>query len=114
VPAAKSVEIYIAGQRYVIKTDGDPQYIQELASYVEKRYKELADAAPAKSPQKIAVFTALQLADELFRERTKTSDIKKNIRLKSQKILSIIEKQLKERHRGEKQNTTKKDPLLGA
>ena len=101
--AANSVEIYIAGQRYVIKTDADPKYIEDLAEYVEQRYNALAEAAPAKSPQKIAIFTALQLADELFRQRKESDRLKQNIRLKSQKILGIIEKQLERRHTGEKQ-----------
>ncbi len=100
VSSAKSVEIYIAGQRYVIKTDADPRYIEELAQYIEKRYNALAEARSAKSPQKIAIFTALQLADELFRKQKELDGLKKNIRLKSQKILGIIEEQL-ERKQGE-------------
>ena len=87
----KSREIHIAGQRYVLKTDADPEYLARLVAYVEERYRELAEAAKGAPPQKVAMLTALRLADELFQERERRDQLKEKVSLRFQKILAIIE-----------------------
>ena len=87
----KSREVHIAGQRYVLKTDADPEYLARLVAYVEERYRELAEAAKGAPPQKVAMLTALRLADELFQEKERREKLKEKVSLRFQKILAIIE-----------------------
>ena len=89
-----TVVLYIAGQRYAIKTDADPTYLRQLAAFVDEQYQTLSDGSRPGSPQKVTLLTALRIADELFKERATTKTLKKNIRLKSNKILDIIDTQL--------------------
>jgi len=89
-----TVVLYIAGQRYAIKTDADPAYLHQLAAFVDEQYDALSAPSRPGSPQKISLLTALRIADELFKERAATNALKKNIRLKSNRILDIIDAQL--------------------
>ncbi|SHG48502.1 cell division protein ZapA [Thermosyntropha lipolytica DSM 11003] len=58
-----SVEIF--GENYVVKGEESPEYIEMLAAYIDKRMRLIQQRNPNLSTAKIAVLTALNLADEL-------------------------------------------------
>jgi cell division protein ZapA len=64
------VEIY--GQRYPIRTTLDPEYVARLASYVDEKLRAAHAATPSSDSLRLAVLTALNIADELFRSRDLT------------------------------------------
>jgi cell division protein ZapA len=70
----KVVHVEVHGQRYPIKTTLDPAYVQELAAYVDRKMAMAADAAPSSDILALAVLSALNLADELFRTRDQQLD----------------------------------------
>lgn len=63
----KSIKVEIYGQYYQIKGDMDEKYIEELASYVDKKMRLIANQAPTIDSLKLAILTSLNIADELFR-----------------------------------------------
>ncbi len=68
--AKRSFPVEIAGQRLSIRSDAGPQYVQQLADYVDARLRPLLHGRRATpSMQRVAMLVAIQLADELFRER---------------------------------------------
>jgi cell division protein ZapA len=70
VPEDKgSVTVDIFGQEYKVKGDTDPKHIAEIAKYVDDKMKEVAQGAPVGSLAKIGILAALNIADELFKER---------------------------------------------
>ncbi|HJZ73079.1 MAG TPA: cell division protein ZapA [Vicinamibacterales bacterium] len=62
-----SVEIH--GQRYPIRSTLDQAYVARLASYVDEKMRVAADQTPTGDSVRLAVLTALNIADELFRCR---------------------------------------------
>jgi cell division protein ZapA len=68
------VHIEIQGQRYPIKTTLEPKYVQDLAAYVDRKMTLATDASPSSDTLGLAVLTALNIADELFRARHQQSD----------------------------------------
>ena len=68
--AVISVEIH--GQRYPIRSGLDEQYVTRLASYVDEKMRAAADSTPTGDALRLAVLTALNVADELFRCRDGT------------------------------------------
>ena len=68
--AVISVEIH--GQRYPIRSTLDQEYVARLASYVDEKMRAAADSTPAGDTLRLAVLTALNVADELFRCRDST------------------------------------------
>jgi cell division protein ZapA len=66
----RSVQVEIAGQRLAIRSDEGTAYVQELAEYVDAQIRELAARSRGSfNLQRVALLVAIQLADELFREK---------------------------------------------
>lgn len=65
----RSVQVEIAGQSLSILSDEGPEYVQELADYVDAQIRELSGNRRVSSPQRVALLVAISLADELFREK---------------------------------------------
>jgi len=59
----------IFGRRFELRASGSDERLQELARYVDGRMRELADVSPHVDTARLAVLAALNIADELFRER---------------------------------------------
>ncbi len=59
------VTVEIFNEEYVVKGEENPEYIQMLAAYVDRRMKMIQQRSPNLSNQRVAILTALNLADEL-------------------------------------------------
>lgn len=64
-----TVRVKIYGTEYPIQAEADPTYIQEIAQYVDKMMHEIPGASAKQSLVGVAVLTALNIADELYKER---------------------------------------------
>lgn len=69
------VTVEIAGQRYPIRSSLEPSYVIELAAYVEQKMRAATEAAPNSDLMGLAVLVALNLADECFRARERSSSV---------------------------------------
>ena len=65
----KSVSVEIFGQKYPIRSSLDLDYVNRLASYVDGKIRAAGQSAPSGDPLRLAVLAALNIADELFRQR---------------------------------------------
>lgn len=59
------VTVEIFEEEYVVKGDENPEYIEMLAAYVDRRMRMVQHRNPNLPTTKIAVLTSLNLADEL-------------------------------------------------
>lgn len=66
--------VNIYGSNYTIKGDIDQEYIKKLADYVDNNMREIADQTKMASTQRLAVLTALYIADELFQAKDQKSN----------------------------------------
>jgi len=66
------IPVEIFGQRYPIRTTLAPEYVTELATYVDAKMRAAGESAPSGDAQRLAVLAALNVADELFRCRETT------------------------------------------
>ncbi len=57
--------VQIFGEEYIVKGDATPEYMKMLANYIDKKMKQIASRHPQLNVTKIAVLTALNIADEL-------------------------------------------------
>jgi cell division protein ZapA len=62
-----STTVEIFGQSYNVRGDGDPNYLAELARFVDSRMREVAAQVATVDPMKIAILAALNIADEFSR-----------------------------------------------
>lgn len=89
----KQVAVNIAGQRYVLRSDGDESAVKELAAYVDARIREIQRATRTADTQALATLAALQIAEELFGERQAQAALKKKIRDRGQALLQFLERE---------------------
>ena len=89
-----STEVYILGQKYTIKGDAPEEYIREIASYVDKKLKEVHNSIPNITPVKASILAALDIADELFKLRSEQEEqevLTKTIEEKAEKLSSLFD-----------------------
>ena len=84
----QSIKVNIYGQEYPIKSDADATYVQQIAEYVDRKMKEVAEKVPARIHSQLVVLAALHIADELFKER---EDKEKKLSEVEEKTQSLIE-----------------------
>ena len=71
-PGSTNVEIF--GQTYLVRGEGDPNYLLELARFVDSRMRDVAAQVATVDPAKIAILAALNIADEFSRYRKQRED----------------------------------------
>jgi cell division protein ZapA len=64
-----SISVEIFGQTYNVRGEGDPDYLTELARFVDSRMREVAAQVATVDTVKIAILAALNIADEFSRYR---------------------------------------------
>src|SRR5205823_7501562 len=63
--ASPTIKVEIYDQGYTVRSDGDPQYLKELAEYVDRRMREISSGTLTVDSRKVAILAALYIADEL-------------------------------------------------
>ncbi|MEE9386083.1 MAG: cell division protein ZapA [Nannocystaceae bacterium] len=65
----RAVQVEIAGQCLSIVSDQPEDYVRQLADYVDGHLRELGASKRSHAPQRSALLVAIQIADDLFREK---------------------------------------------
>src|SRR5437868_7039490 len=87
------IPVKIFGQPYeILGNTSESLYYNSLARFVESKMKEIQDSANIVSSQKIAVLAALNIADELFRERENKSFSGKSVDKRAEDLIKLLEK----------------------
>jgi len=87
-----SVEIDIYGMKYTIKGDADPEYVKQLARFVDDRMRSAArHSQSAVGAQRIAVLAALNIADELHKLKRRHQEVENMVREKTGDLFDILQ-----------------------
>jgi cell division protein ZapA len=84
------VEIKVLGQSYTVKTDSDENHIQEVARYVNEKIEEILRKTKSVSSLNVAILTALNIADDLLKEKEKRLALLKEVGMKSKDMVEKI------------------------
>ncbi|MDX9714233.1 MAG: cell division protein ZapA [Dissulfurispiraceae bacterium] len=85
-----SVEVFILGQRYLVKGDEDPEYIKKLAEYVDTKLKEVHNSMPGITPLKASILASLTIADEMHKIKSRYNSVSERIKNIEDRADSII------------------------
>ncbi len=85
-----TIIVNIMGTEYPIKSDADPNYVREVAQYVDTKMREIAEVASLKSVTKLAVLAAMNIADELLQEKEEKESIGSALEEKALKLASSL------------------------
>jgi len=88
------VEIKVFGQMYTVKTDAEEDHIQEVARYVNEKMNEVLKKTRSVSTLNVAILTALNIADDLLKEKEKRAVLLREIEMKSKDLAEKIDLRL--------------------
>jgi cell division protein ZapA (FtsZ GTPase activity inhibitor) len=65
----ETIEFSALGARLRLAGGDNPKLIREISQFVQERVAELSESAPNAQPLQLALLTALNIAEQLFKER---------------------------------------------
>ena len=91
-----NIKVDIFGNEYIIKGDVAPDYIKEIAGYVNGKMHEISGGFANVSPLKAAVLTALNIADELQQLKGESAEKKEELARRVGGLIGMIDEALTE------------------
>src|SRR3984893_6600364 len=90
---SKKVEVF--QQTYPIQGDLDELYIRRVAAYVDEKMKAISEMSSTIDTQKVAVLTALAIADELHRLREERGEREEILKEQAERCVTLVERALR-------------------
>jgi cell division protein ZapA (FtsZ GTPase activity inhibitor) len=87
------VAVNIAGHRFTLRSDEEERVVRDMAAHVDRHLRELQKQTRAADTQSLAILTALQITEELWEERRRHADLRKQVRDKGRALLQFIERE---------------------
>src|SRR5437773_9430411 len=94
----ESATVSIFGTEYRISAAAPPGYIADVAAHVDRMMQQLSERVRLPSTSRLAILTALHIADELFRERAARSDVLTRVEEKTEVLRLLLESPDEEPH----------------
>ena len=90
-----TTQVEIFGKKYTIRSDSDPSYTAEVADFVDKKIREVAENYSAISSHKIYILASIDIANDLFqiKKKCEDKDIQSDERIA--RLIKIIEENIK-------------------
>lgn len=81
----------IQGRTLSIRSDHDPEYVRQMAEYVDSKIGDLEDSAPGAPTNKLLMMVSLTMAEELFEARGEIEDLRGEIRDRTSDMRTLLE-----------------------
>jgi cell division protein ZapA len=84
------VEIKVFGQTFSVKTDAEEDHLQAVAQDVNEKMEEVLKKTRSVSTLNVAILTALNIADDLLKEKEQRKALVKEVEVKSKDLVDKI------------------------
>lgn len=101
-----TVRVEIYNQTYNIRSDGDTEYIIQLAEFVDSRMREISSGTLTVDSLKVAILAALHIADELHRLKNLHEQADSQLAARSGECAEMLDRLLKVRTSLEQQGNS--------
>ena len=95
--SSPTIRVEIYNQTYNIRSDGDTEYIIQLAEFVDGRMREISSGTLTVDSLKVAILAALHIADELHRLKNMHEQADTQLAARSSECAEMLDKLLKVR-----------------
>ena len=96
--SSPTIRVEIYNQTYNIRSDGDTEYIIQLAEFVDSRMREISSGTLTVDSLKVAILAALHIADELHRLKNMHEQADSQLSARSSECAEMLDKLLKVRN----------------
>src|SRR5260370_40493800 len=95
--SSPTIRVEIYNQTYNIRSDGDTEYIIQLAEFVDSRMREISSGTLTVDSLKVAILAALHIADELHRLKNMHEQADSQLAARSSECAEMLDRLLKVR-----------------
>ncbi|MBI3293393.1 MAG: cell division protein ZapA [Deltaproteobacteria bacterium] len=89
-----SIEIAIAGQKYILSGEETPEHLNEVSELVRRRVESIRKKNPGLSLQKATMLVAFDFASETIKQKRRQLDTRGAILNQAQKLLERVENEI--------------------
>jgi len=91
------LKVRIYGADYSIRGQADTDYIKTVADFVDAKMVEVDRTVRVDSALKVAILASLNIADQLFHERSEKDTLRTELEDKIRQLNDLIDHRLSER-----------------
>lgn len=74
------VKVRIMGEEYTLRTEASPEHTRTVAEHVDRTIRAILSGSSTMETHKAAILAALQITDDLYRERHLMEELGKDMR----------------------------------
>ena len=94
--APGQIKVNIFGSEYTLRSDDNENNVQKVARYIDDKMREIDRTQTVKSTSRVAILTALNVAEELFQERLYKEKLINQLNDEAKKLNRSIEEVFEE------------------
>src|SRR6266496_2671179 len=91
----QTIRVEIYNQTYSIRSDGDNDYIQDLAEYVDGKMRDISSGTLTVDSLKVAILAALHIADEYYQLKNNIAQNDAQLASRSAECAEMLDRVLK-------------------
>ena len=103
---SQTIRVEIYNQTYNIRSDGDNDYIMELAEFVDGKMRDISSGTLTVDSLKVAILAALHIADEYQRLRSDIEKSDSQLASRSAECANLLDRFMKQEERPTQQLET--------
>lgn len=93
-PPMASIEMVIAGQKYLLRGEETEEHLREVAELVRRKVESQRKAAPSLDLQKAAILVAFDFASQAIKGKRQANEYKAQLVQKAGALLERVEQAL--------------------
>lgn len=90
----RTVEVSIMGQKFLVRSDSDENYVERVAEFVNGKVAEITSKSKSIPSLNVIILAAMNIADEFIRSRDHRQEALTGVEKKLQGMIELIDLQL--------------------
>lgn len=90
----KTTEVSIMGQKFMIKSESDGDYVNDVAGFVDQKINEVMQNTRSVASLNVAILAAMNIADEFFKLKMDRAERLGVVEKKIKDLIELIDIQL--------------------
>ncbi|HXK60310.1 MAG TPA: cell division protein ZapA [Acidobacteriota bacterium] len=91
----RKTTVSIYGQDYHVRSSSSPEYIEQLAAFVDERMREVSELTPTVDTLKVAILAALNISDKYFTARRRLQAFEETVTEKAERMRATLDSALR-------------------
>jgi cell division protein ZapA (FtsZ GTPase activity inhibitor) len=87
----KSVEVQIMGKKFIVRSDSDESYVQEVAQLVNTKIDEIVEKTKSSPSISVVILAAMNIADDHLKFRNKNGGSVASVKKKIEQMIELID-----------------------